>query len=107
LNPTLELEEVFVAGGGSRSDFWNQLKANVLGSRYRRLVNSDLSTLRGDALIAARARGWANPDDNPSFLQFDREYHPDPALSECYARLADDYQALTQGLDPVMARLFA
>jgi xylulokinase len=106
LNPALELEEVFVAGGGSRSEFWNQLKANVLGSCYRRLVNSDLSTLRGDALIAARARGWPSLGDDASFLQFDREYYPDPALSERYARLADDYQALTRGLDPVMGRLF-
>ena len=76
LGAGLELEQVFVAGGGSRSDFWNQLKANVLGSRYRRLAGSDLSTLSGDALIAARARGWARVDEDPAFLEFDREYAP-------------------------------
>jgi len=103
LNPTMQLEEVFVSGGGSRSDVWNQLKADVLDSGYRRLVDSDLSTLRGDALIAARARGWAPP---PGFLKFDREYRPVAAQTERYAELLADFQALTGGLDPIMARLF-
>ncbi|MEP7359878.1 MAG: FGGY family carbohydrate kinase, partial [Anaerolineales bacterium] len=53
LGASAELREVIVAGGGSRSHFWNQLKADVLGSQYKRLVDSDLSTLRGDAMIAA------------------------------------------------------
>jgi xylulokinase len=106
LSGDLELREVFVAGGGSRSDFWNQMKANVLGSRYRRLVGSDLSTLRGDALIAARARGWERVDDDPAFLEFDREYQPDPALAECYAGLTANYRSMVEGLDPVMGRLF-
>jgi xylulokinase len=105
LSPALRLEEVFVSGGGSRSDFWNQLKADVVGSRYRRLVASDLSTLRGDALIAARARGWPalEADVGPAF---DREYAPQPAQSERYAQVAGGYEVLTAGLDPVMERLF-
>jgi xylulokinase len=107
LSPGLDLREVYVSGGGSRSDFLNQLKADVLGSTYRRLLDSGLSTLRGDALVAARARGWDRVDEEPGFVRFDREYHPNPALAERYARLAADYQALTQGLDPVMGRLFA
>ncbi len=105
LSADLELREVFVAGGGSRSDFWNQLKANVLGSRYRRLVDSDLSTLRGDALIAARARGWDRVDDEPAFLRFDREYQPQADLTARYAALVANYRDLTAALDPVMARL--
>ena len=105
LSAELELREVFVAGGGSRSDFWNQLKADVLGSRYRRLAGSDLSTLRGDALIAARARGWERVDDEPDFLRFDREYAPQPDMTARYADLVNAYRDMTDGLDPVMARL--
>jgi xylulokinase len=103
LSPTMQLEEVYVSGGGSRSDLWNQMKADVLGSAYRRLVDSDLSTLRGDALIAAKARGWAPP---PGFLQFDREYTPVPAKTAQYAALVENFQALSGGLDPIMARMF-
>jgi xylulokinase len=107
LSGDLALQEVYVAGGGSRSDFWNQLKADALGSRYRRLLDSDLSTLRGDALIAARARRWDPVDAQPNFLQFDREYEPNPTLTDRYAALAADYQAVNHGLDPLMSRLFA
>jgi xylulokinase len=104
LSPTMQLQEVFVSGGGSRSDVWNQIKADVLGSAYRRLVDSDLSTLRGDALVAAKARGWQPPAD---FLTFDREYAPVAANTARYAALLGDFQALNGGLDPLMARLFS
>ncbi len=103
LSPTMQLEEVFVSGGGSRSDVWNQMKADVLGSAYRRLVDSDLSTLRGDALIVAKARGWAPP---PGFLKFDHEYLPLAAHTACYTDLLENFHAMSGGLDPLMARLF-
>ena len=103
LSPTMQLQEVFVSGGGSRSDLWNQIKADVLGSAYRRLVESDLSTLRGDALVAAKARGWDVP---AGFLKFDREYQADLANTERYAALVENFQACAGGLDPLMARLF-
>jgi xylulokinase len=109
LSAALELQEVIISGGGSRSDFWNQLKADVLGSKYRRLVDSDLSTLRGDAMIAARARGWPaldGVDGESAFLQFDREYLPDLETTQRYDKIVQDYQALAEGLDPVMVRLF-
>jgi xylulokinase len=102
-----ELREVIVAGGGSRSGFWNQLKADILGSKYRRLVDSDLSTLRGDAMIAARARGWPVLDGEQAFLQFDQEYTPDPEAAEQYAKVLGDYRTFTSGLDGVMANLFS
>ena len=100
----MQLEEVFVSGGGSRSDVWNQMKADVLGSAYRRLVDSDLSTLRGDALIAAKAQGWAPP---PGFLKFDHEYFPVAAHTARYADLLENFHAMSGGLDPLMARLFS
>lgn len=107
LSAALELSEVIVAGGGSRSDFWNQLKADVLGSKYRRLVESDTITLRGDALIAARARGWPVLDGTPVLQEFDREYLPQLELTQRYDKIVQDYQALGDELDLVMAGLSA
>lgn len=106
LGASLEPREVIVAGGGSRSDFWNQMKADMLGSTYRRLADSDISTLRGDAMIAAQARGWPVLEAaGEAGLQFDREYRPDEATTQCYARIIQDYEALGERLDPVMAGL--
>lgn len=106
LSPALELREVIISGGGSRSDFWNQLKADMLSSKYRRLVDSDLSTLRGGAMIAARANGWPALENEADFLQFDREYSPDPQTTQRYGQIVQDYATLANGLDPVMAELF-
>ena len=54
--PDLELEEVRVIGGGARSDFWNQLKADVMGLKYARLNRDDLALL-GDMVIAGHGVG--------------------------------------------------
>jgi len=106
LSAALEPQEVIVTGGGSRSDFWNHLKADVLGSTYRRLAESDVITLRGDAMIAARARGWPELGGGTA-VAFDREYRPDAENTQRYAEIIRDYEALGEGLDPVMAALAA
>jgi xylulokinase len=105
LSAALELRQVVVAGGGARSDFWNQLKADMLGSTYQRLAESDISTLRGDAMIAAQARGWPALEGGAAWPQFDREYLPDPEKTRQYGHIIQDYEALGEGLDPVMAGL--
>ena len=107
LHPSLPpVREVTISGGGSRSDFWNQMKADVIEARYRRLVDSGLSTLRGDALIAAQARGWPVAEGPLDFIQYDREYAPDPAAAAGYAPIVDHYRSLAPALDPVMSHLF-
>jgi xylulokinase len=109
LSAAPEPRQVVVAGGGARSDFWNQLKADVLGSIYQRLAQADTSTLRGDAMIAARARGWPALLDGGATArpQLDREYLPDPENTRRYRQIIEDYEALGEGLDPVMMRLRA
>ena len=56
LLPKLELVEARVVGGGARSAAWNQLKADVLGVPYQRLVGSEFGTW-GAAMIAGKAAG--------------------------------------------------
>ena len=103
---TIQCDIVIKANGQTtRSDFWNQMKADALGSTYQRLVDSDLSTLRGDALIAGRARGWPALEGEAARPRFDREYQPDAAMTERYEQVSLDYEAMARGLDPVMAGL--
>jgi xylulokinase len=49
--------EVRVVGGGSKSDIWNQIKADILNSRYCTINRTDISIL-GQAVIAAAASGF-------------------------------------------------
>jgi xylulokinase len=106
LNAALDIREVISAGGGARSDFWNQLKADMLHAPYRRLADSDISTVRGDAMIAARAHGWPVLTGDLDFLHFDRDYAPAPDAAQWYPPVVQTYQTLMEGLDPVMEALF-
>jgi xylulokinase len=54
--PELKFDEVMVMGGGAKSDFYNQIKSDVLGIPYVRLARDDFALL-GDILIAGNAVG--------------------------------------------------
>jgi xylulokinase len=56
LLPDLKLLQTRVAGGGARSQVWNQIKADVLGVPYQPLQRGELGTW-GAALIAGHAVG--------------------------------------------------
>jgi xylulokinase len=54
LMPDLTLREARVIGGGAQSTLWNQIKADVLATPYRRVLRSETATW-GTALVAAKA----------------------------------------------------
>ncbi len=56
LVPGMALSEARVIGGGSSSDLWNQIKADVLGVPYVRLNRTELAVL-GSAIVAGLAVG--------------------------------------------------
>lgn len=56
LFPHMEFKEARVIGGGSVSDFWNQIKADILGIPYVRLNRQEYAVL-GSAIVAGYAVG--------------------------------------------------
>jgi len=56
LLPELKLVEARVVGGGAKSGTWNQIKADVLGVPYQRLIGNEFGTW-GSAMIAGKAAG--------------------------------------------------
>ncbi|WP_324669104.1 xylulokinase [Geochorda subterranea] len=87
--------EVRVTGGGSRSAFWNQVKADVLGVPVIQLESHEGATL-GAAILAAC------PDGRPQMLSRlvqrmvrpARSYLPDIRHKARYDRLFETYKAL-------------
>jgi xylulokinase len=87
LPPTgIDLVDYRVAGGGSKSDRWVQLSADILGRRFVRPAVGEAGTL-GAAIIAAVGSGLY-----PSFragveamVRLEREFEPDPGRHERYA----------------------
>ena len=67
LLPDLRLIEARAIGGGAQSGAWNQMKADILGVPYRRVLRGESATW-GAALIAGKACGLV-PDLVGSALQ--------------------------------------
>ena len=89
--PALELEEVRVIGGGARSDFWNQLKADVMGLKYSRLNRDDLALL-GDAVIAGRGVGiYEDLSAAGRFVETTDVFAPNPETHRRYRPYVDYY----------------
>jgi sugar (pentulose or hexulose) kinase len=102
-----KLKEIIVLGGGSKSDFWNQLKSDILDVKYRRICDSSTITLRGDALIAAKALQWPVFQHVLDCVEIDREYSPRPEITEKYSSVAASFNQFDIDMDTTFAHLFS
>jgi xylulokinase len=85
--------EVIVGGGGSRSDFWNQVKANVLQKIVRPTVVSETGCL-GAAILANVGMGYQKTvkDACLAMIQLKPGVQPDSKLSKIYNTLYSQYR---------------
>jgi len=94
--PNLELTEARVIGGGARSNRWNQMKADILGVPYQRLLRSEFGSW-GSAMIAGKAAGIF--DDLAEVATANAEpagepIRPDANRQRIYGHLTEKYIAL-------------
>jgi xylulokinase len=83
-----EVREMRSVGGCSRSDLWNQIKADVLGLPLL-LPHTSVGSPFGAAILAGMGVG-AFPDVRKSLVamvKLDRRFEPDPAHHERYTRI--------------------
>lgn len=85
--------DVYATGGGSRSDVWMQLRADVSGRVYHRPEFPESAF--GSAILAAAA---ACQDDLSlacrRMVHLERSFHPDPARTDLYTEYYDRFLAL-------------
>jgi len=104
----LTAAELRVCGGGSRSRFWNQVKANVSGKRVLESQVAETAVL-GAAMWAAVSIGWY-PDMETAagrMVRVKAELPPDLSSRPCYDELAALYRGLYPALQETFARLDA
>ena len=104
----LTATELRVCGGGSRSRFWNQLKADVTGKRVLELQVAETAVL-GAAMWAAVSIGLY-PDMGTAagrMVRVKAELSPDFSLRSRYDELAALYQDLYSALQGTFAGLEA
>jgi sugar (pentulose or hexulose) kinase len=86
----IEPKELRLTGGGSRSDLWNQIYADVLDVVCVRNIIEEATSL-GAAILAASGAGIF-PDiakAAESICKIDKKWIPDPIHNELYMKLYD------------------
>ncbi len=106
LLPGLEFKEARVIGGGSKSDFWNQIKADVLGIPYVQLNREEYAVL-GSAIVAGYAVG-AFTDLKATaqgFVETTSRIEPRPQYHAYYRPLVGLYISLFSTTRPIFQHL--
>ena len=83
------MRSVTGTGGGSRSDVWNQIKADVLGVPYTPVPGIECGT-RGAAIVASVSLGHPPPPLPAATLGPTSE--PDPGTSSTYRTAYEHYR---------------
>ena len=100
------ITEVFVTGGGSASDLWNQIKADVYQADIVALEHNE-GGIVGAAILAGLAIGWwAEPHEAAAaFVRPRTRFAPDPVRRASYDRLYTVFKELHDGLQGTFDRL--
>jgi xylulokinase len=101
----IESEEVRVVGGGAKSPFWCQMKADATGRVLRALKNQE-ATATGAAMLAGVAEGtYASLDEAADGLvELGATYEPDAGAKAAYDKAYSLYRAAYAALEPVFDR---
>jgi xylulokinase len=86
-------QPIALVDGEARSDFWNQLKADVLGHPVRTPAIVEAAAV-GAAVLAAQSAGvFASARDAVAALvRFDKVFEPDTVRHELYAERRERYE---------------
>jgi len=94
----------FVAtGGGSKSDFWLQIKTDIFGVPFERCATSESSVL-GDVMIAAKAIGIVSTYEEAVkvFVKPGKIFEPNPRNHAFYQEKYEYYKQLYPAVKDIL-----
>jgi xylulokinase len=102
LVPEINLKSVTAIGSGNKSNFWLQLKSDILQIPYRNLFRSDLSTL-GSAILAGYSIGLLKDlkETGNNFVKTNVEIFPVKGADKKYLKFIKIYESLFDSLKTV------
>ncbi len=103
-----DLRPVRSVGGGSKSEIWTRIKADVLGVPVT-VPRLGHGAAAGAAMLAGMATGlWPDEESARALVAGEgRAFEPDPKMTEKYARRLDLYRELQSMLPPITRGLQA
>ncbi|MFN8018879.1 MAG: FGGY-family carbohydrate kinase [Acidimicrobiales bacterium] len=99
------LEGIRAIGGGSESDVWCQIHADVLGRPLHRVAQPLLTNVRGAAFFAGLVLGLVDEADLASRAPVDRTFEPDPAARRTHDLLHAEFVQLAKAQKAMFSRL--
>lgn len=102
----IEVADFRAVGGGSKSDVWLQICADIMGLPFVRPKIAEAGVL-GAAIIAGTGSGlFASMEAGADMMvQLDRTFWPDPQMQQLYAGRFDKYRRLWPLLGDYMREL--
>ncbi len=96
------------SGGGSSSELWRQIQADVFGRDVTTLDHSEDAGALGAAIIAGVAADlWPSAEAAVALLPARTHDHPNPSATATYERLFGIYRSLYPALKPAFGELAA
>jgi len=99
-NMGLEVKQIRTMGGGSKSDIWNQIKADITGKTLNVTYSSQDTACLGAAILAGKAAGIFPGIESAvdSMVKIRKSYEPDMSKHEIYRKQYEKYQLLFSSL---------
>jgi xylulokinase len=99
------LDPIRIVGGGSQSDLWCQIHADVLDRVIERVPQSVNGSLRGAAILAGLSLGVLAPAEVRTAVPVERTFRPDPKTREPYDPLYAEFPRLYEAQKGMFSRL--
>ena len=99
------IDEIRSVGGGSRSHFWNQMKADITGIKVVTMENRESACL-GTAILAGIGIGLFSDIGSAvrNLVKTECEFVPDPERHRQYQKRYEIYQDLYQSLKHIYSK---
>lgn len=102
-----KLSPIAFVGGGSRSDLWSQILADVLDREIVQMEDGHMANARGAAFIAAVGMGKLTFADLPGMARVRARFTPRPEHRAACNRMYDAFLSLHRKNKGIFARLNA
>lgn len=104
-NMGLEVKQIRTMGGGSKSDIWNQIKADITGKTLYTTQSSQDAACLGAAILAGVAAGVFESIEKAceSMVQIKKIYSPNPDNHAVYEKQYEKFKKLFTLLEPLFA----
>ena len=91
----IDIQKIYLTGGGSRSEFWRQMQADVYNVPVA-LTNASEGAAYGVAILAGVGTGvWKSvPEATEAVIRETQTHEPDADSAKFYARVHKQYRTL-------------